>query len=48
MNSSFCVNTNSEICTGINLGNDGNLSNSVANITDVFETIDPWLQNKKK
>ena len=50
MCSSFCVNTTSgEVCTGINLGNNDNnvnLSNSVANITDVFETIDPWLQNK--
>ena len=29
----------------INLGTD-NLSESVANISDVFETTDPWLQKK--
>ena len=29
----------------INLGTD-NLSESVANISDVFETTDPWLQRK--
>jgi hypothetical protein len=43
---SSCDNTfDNEICTGINLGNDSLAPNAVANITDVFETDDPWLKN---
>ena len=36
---------NDELFTDI-ISRSNDLSNSIANITDVFETIDPWLQNK--